>query len=143
MKNTIFLLLTIVMIICTSCNISNSDSEAIREIEETVEKVNDSCPVKFTESVVLTSVKYRNNTITYRYKLRHITDEAVTAMEKFKTGMAYMIKAEAESSPESKKFFENIIKVDAKLVYYYYTDDGDSFSMEYTSADIRKVLNSH
>ncbi len=146
MNKFVILLLNILSALCfLSCGTNNQDSQAITEIREAVDKVNDACPIYMDmgNDVTLMSVKYYDNKVVYDYKLNRINDKVTANIDDLKTGMLYMCKAEMNVLPENKKFYENIIKTGTLLVYYYHTDSGKSISIEMTKDDLESVIGTH
>lgn len=142
MKRIELLLLSLLVLFCVSCEKKSQNQQLITEINNAVEKINSQCPIYYDEGngVTLLNVKYENNAVIYDYKVDRISDEFTSNLDNFKTGMIYMLKGEADMSPESKTFYSNIIETEGKLIYKYHTESGKSFSIEISNDEIKNAF---
>lgn len=147
MKKILVLIFNAILLMCFACETSNKDSQTIKEIENEIATVNAICPQEVAKHVTLTSMKYQNNTVIYDYhidvpedKVDQVLEESSRNMENLKKGVIYMLKGEAEMSPKTKNFFNNLIVVGANLEYKYHADTQDLYSISISNSELRDAI---
>ena len=146
MKKFVVLMCSAILLLCLSCETSNKNSQAIKEIEEEIATANSICPQEVAKHVTLTSVKFQNNTVIYDYLIDVPEDKVDLVMEQaknieaFKEGLIYMLKGEAQLTPTNKRFFDNLIDVSADMEYRYHNNSRDLYSISISSSEIKNAL---
>jgi hypothetical protein len=112
MKKIVFLSFYLILILCSSCETSNQNSQSVKEIQETIEKANSTCPLTITKGITLLSIEYHDNTVFYDYELdcspsekelEKYLSEINSNMKNIKSGLIDMLKGEIKIDPNSKK----------------------------------------
>lgn len=156
MKKFGFLLLNLFLLAAVSCSSrtsglesgdsSHESSEAVaemlpEEVMQTIEAANAQCPINLGmgNNVVMEGISYSDKTLIYRYSVARILND-LKDDSKMKESVILMIKAEAEMTPANKQFMQAIAKSGSKLVYKYYTQEGDSTSVEVSNKELREAM---
>lgn len=138
MKSLKFVLFSVLMILCVSCNARKNNTQLVKEIELEVEKMDKQCPISFGfgNDVVLRKIFFEDNTLAYCYSVADIRDEMKDNEENIKMSMLYMAKSDASFMNLCRK----LIDVGGKLVYTYQASTGKSFSLEFSNEELKEFF---
>ena len=151
------LIFSMVLGLCASCSSSNTNSQAAAEtvqdtaidiesgiyaeIKKEIDFSNSKCPISLGmgNNVTLESIAYEDNSVIYYYSLDRIND-GVGNNDSFKSSLLYMLKGEAGLNAANKRFFDNIIKAGAKIIYVYQSHSGKSLTIEISNKELRDIF---
>ena len=160
------LIFSMVLGLCASCSSSNTNSQAAAEtvqdteprqnndnsaidiesgiyaeIKKEIDFSNSKCPISLGmgNNVTLESIAYEDNSVIYYYSLDRIND-GVGNNDSFKSTLLYMLKGEAGLNAANKRFFDNIIKAGAKIIYVYQSHSGKSLTIEISNKELRDIF---
>ena len=142
-----FLALTLCLASCNGNNSSRSQSseESIIIAKEIIRNVvyteNQSCPVDFHNGIIVESANYDygGNVISYNYLITSFNNSTNI---KIKEGILNMIKSSYIANPLSISFWDAIIETETKVIYNYYTKNGENRNIEILSSEIELFIHS-
>ena len=134
-----FIIIFVFGIFQNSCKSTHSDSETIHKIKSTVEKLNSNLPLKDNlNDIIYEKVFFDDNTLTYIYQ---VPDLDYSNAENIKNNILIGQRAAAKDSPEKAAFYNDIIKVNAKIIYNYHTANGESMIIQINSDELNNAIN--
>ncbi len=116
-------------------NVSLDRSSAILALKETAQNLQDTCPAKYPNAVMVENVTYEDNIFTYYYLVPEIT---VNSENENETKEA--IKSTFRNNDKSKRFIEALIKSDSKLIYHYRTDGGNTYDIVFNPYELTTIF---
>lgn len=156
MKKLGYLFLSMFLLTAASCGSRSAGSESgddsavtgaipdemtMEDAMHIIELANSECPVNLGmgNNVVMESVSFDNNTLTYRYSVARILRDRKDNPE-VKKLVVQTIKTEAEMMPANKLFMRAIAKSGADIQYIYHAEDGDSTTMTISNKELHELL---